>query len=153
MAKSFAIRSEGTRSADLMVTERPLSVGTSEAAELRLAGAGIEAIHLRIDVNGIEALADCEVDGVPLRRGGRRALVPCTITVGRSTVEIVRAEASAEVPTRELVMRALEGPGLLWPHAVVVEERVAPRTARGTQRQSLHRRRAAPRVRGREDAA
>jgi len=118
---SFAIRSEGNLVADLLVTERSLRVGAAETADLRLAADGVEALHLRVDVDGIEALADCEVGGVPLKRGGRRALVPCTITLGTSTVEIVHAEASAEIPTRELAMLALEGPGSLWPYAVVVE--------------------------------
>lgn len=117
----FAIRSHGALPAELLITEQPVCIGASEAADLRLDGAGIEAIHLRIDTSGVEALADCEVGGIPLPRGGRRALVPCTITLGKgTTVDVVLAEAS-EVPTRELVMRALEGPGLLWPHAVVVE--------------------------------
>lgn len=117
---TFVIRSEGATS-ELVLTDRTICIGTSAKAEVRLDGVGIEPVHVRVNATYIEAVADCDVSGIPLERGARRTVVPCKIRIGKTVVEVEFAERSVELTTRELAMCAVENSTILWPHVVVVE--------------------------------
>ena len=106
----FLIRADGTEHA---LTDGPLTVGCAQSATIRVEGVGVEAVHLSIDATRIEALADCIVGGVPMKAGASRAVVPCAIAIGSASLAIEATDDSEELSTRERVLGAVAGPGML----------------------------------------
>ena len=115
----LVLRRPGSPEEDLDLGDRVLTIGSDAAADVRVEGP-VAPIHVRIDSRTIEAVATCDVGGVPLRGGGRRTAVPCVITIGETALEL-RATSVSAAATRDLALQALEAPELLWPTIMVVE--------------------------------
>ena len=102
--------------------DAPLALGSGGNVDVLVAGAGVATAHVRVSKLEIEAIADVEVGGVCLRAGTRRMCVPSRLRIGSVALTIERAEAAHSiVATKELALRALEAPSLLWPTVLVVE--------------------------------
>lgn len=103
---------------EVVIGDKPLSLGTDAASDVRLVGDGIAGRHVLLSPAAIEALADVEVGGVRLRAGRRRLCVPTLLRFGATTLTIENAEDS--VATREVVF-SLFAASSLWPRILVVE--------------------------------
>jgi hypothetical protein len=101
----------------------PMLLGSSEACDVRVAGAAPQ--HARIEGDHIEAIAPCHVGGVALSPGERRRLVPgvaIELGEGRLSVDAAESAPSADdFTTRELALRAVAEPQRLWPTVIVVQ--------------------------------
>lgn len=115
---ALVLRRQDDPSFEVVLEDKPISLGTDVGSDVRLAGDGIAARHLLLSHASIEALADVEVGGVRLRAGRRRLSVPTLLRFGATTLTIENAEDS--VATREVVLR-LTAVSSLWPRILVVE--------------------------------
>jgi len=115
---AFVLRRQDDPSFEVVIGDKPLSLGTDASSDVRVAGDGIAARHLLVSRAVIEAFADVEVGGVRLRAGRQRLCVPTLLRLGATTLTIENAGDS--VATHEVVLR-LAAASSLWPRILVVE--------------------------------